>query len=47
MTYKKVKFGTVELDLIRRSDGSYIPKDEKNKDYKEFLDSGASLEEAE
>lgn len=46
MTYKKVKFGTVELNIILRSDGCFIPKDAKNKDYKAFLDSGAQLQEA-
>ncbi len=47
MSYYKVKKGTVELNIILRSDGKFIPKDAKNADYRKFLESGAQLQEAE
>jgi len=50
MTYKKVKIGTVETNVIKQIDDqgkiSFIPKDMANADYKKFIDSGAALEEA-
>ena len=52
MRYKELKnplSENVNLNVILKIDGqiiSFVPTDIKNKDYKEFLDSGAELEEA-
>lgn len=42
--------GQVQQNMILKIDGdikSTVPVDIKNRDYKEFIDSGAELEEAE